>query len=100
MKGRAVNERERGQVSSIQSCVQTKEQWVALPWAALPWTQKQRFGMAPHTAGTRIIEDSGSLDLNGGLTVLGQRPQTNKVTAMAAKNLHRAGVGMRVAVGE
>jgi hypothetical protein len=32
VKGTVVNERERGQDSSIQSCVQTKEQWVALPW--------------------------------------------------------------------
>lgn len=39
-------------------------------------------------------EDFGSPELDGGLTVLGQRPQANKVTALATENLHRAGIGL------
>lgn len=38
--------------------------------------------------GSVTSEDSGSPELDGGLTVLGQRPQASKVITMAAKNLH------------
>lgn len=44
--------------------------------------------------GSGTSEDSGSLELDGGLTVPGQRPRANKVTAMVAKNLHRADTGL------
>lgn len=42
--------------------------------------------------GSVTSEDSGNSELDGGLTVLGQRPQASKVTTMAAKNRHRADV--------
>lgn len=44
--------------------------------------------------GSVASEDSGSPELDGGLTVLGQWSQANKVIAMAAKSLHVADIGL------
>lgn len=91
MKGRLGNERERRQVRSTQPCVQTKSSgWLCrgLGEKGLTWLLTQ-LGLRSVTS-----EDSGSPELDEGLTVLGQRPQASKVTTVVAENLLRADIGL------